>query len=294
MANAPSNRKRFILLALAFLAVLVAIGVLRLLPSIRAAGGNVPPVIDRVPPELPPEIGGDGLDVLLFSKTSGFRHEDAIPAAAASLERIAQSRGWRVFATENAAVFNDEQLARFDVLVANNTTGDNWTTAQKDAFVRWVEKAGGGAVGVHGALGTRYRYWNWYTDVLFLGRFTGHPMLPQFQEANVVIEDPDHPAMRHFGPVFVHEDEWYSFEKSARELGAHVLATLDEESYDPSAFGDDLGMGDHPIVWVACPGEGRVFYSALGHSAETYERPEHEKMLEGAVAWAGGLDGSCP
>ena len=145
---------------------------------------------------------------------------------------------------------------------------------------------------VHGALGTRYRYWNWYTDVLFLGRFVGHPMFPQFQEATVVIEDPDHPATRHLGPTLVHEDEWYTFEKSAREHGAHVLATLDETTYDPSAFGEDLSMGDHPIVWLRCVGRGRALYAAPGHQAAAYAEGEFAELLDGAVAWAMGLSGN--
>ena len=40
-------------------------------------------------------------------------------------------------------------------------------------------------------------------------------------------------------------------------------------------------------------GRGRAFYSALGHGAETYARPEHARMLEGAIAWAAGLEGDC-
>ncbi len=258
---------------------------------IAPALGYKDPVIDVVPPKLPPELDAAPLALLLFSKTSGFRHEDAIPAARASVEAVAVRNGWTVFATENAAVFNDEQLALFDVVFGNNITGDNWTEAQKQSFIRWSED-GGGFVGVHGAAGTRYRYWDWYTDSLLGGgRFIGHPTWPQFQEATVQIEDFDHEIVRHFPQRFTHTDEWYSFEKSAREGGAHVLATLDETSYDPGewAMGDD-----HPIVWIACPGRGRSFFSALGHTAETYARPDHEQMLEQAIVWAADRASPCP
>jgi type 1 glutamine amidotransferase len=276
---------------LAVLVLLAAVGgyvVLRILPAM--GGGE--PVIDTVPPELPADLAGE-LVILDFSKTAGFRHVEAIAAAHASLDEIAAARGWGVFRTENAAVFNAEQLARFDVVLGNNITGDNWTEAQKQAFIEWID-AGGGFVGIHGAAGTRYRYWDWYTDVLLGGgRFVGHPMFPQFQQATIHVEDPDHPAMAHWGERFEHSDEWYSFEQSARDAGSHVLATLDETTYEPKAFGKDLAMGDHPIIWTACPGAGRSFYSALGHSAETYARPEHAVMLEGAILWAAGRVGSC-
>ena len=279
------------LIAAFVVVVLVIVGV-RAWQLIAPALGWTSPVVDTVPPELPAGLERAPLAILHFSKTSGFRHREAIPAARASVEAVAKRNGWVVFATENAAVFSDELLARFDVVFGNNITGDNWTPEQKAAFIRWAE-AGGGFVGVHGAAGTRYRYWDWYTDVLLGGgRFIGHPVSPQFREARVHVEDTEHPTMSHFGASFLHTDEWYSFEASPRAAGSHVLATLDESTYEP---GEDLAMGDdHAIIWIACPGRGRSFYSALGHPAATYQKPEHERMLEAALAWAGQAGGACP
>ena len=111
-------------------------------------------------------------------------------------------------------------------------------------------------------------------------------------EATVVVEDTAHPTTSHLGPTFVHTDEWYSFEASARAAGSHVLATLDEATYEP---GEELSMGDdHPIIWIACPGEGRSFYSALGHRADSYTDPAIARMLEAALAWAGNRTQACP
>ena len=60
-------------------------------------------------------------------------------------------------------------------------------------------EGGGGFVGVHGAAGTRYRYWDWYTDELLAARFIGHPSSPQIQETPVQLEDRSHPATRCHG-----------------------------------------------------------------------------------------------
>ena len=267
-------------------------------------------VIDTVPPTLSETITSDltpaadsslevnpsppwAVKILLFSKTAGFRHEEAIPACRSSVLAIAARRGWKVFDTENAAVFNDEQLAHFDVIFGNNTTGDNWTENQKQAFIRYME-TGGGFVGVHGAAGTRYRFWDWYNDSLLRALFIGHPLFPQLQTAIVEVEDRAHPATRHLPRRWERIDEWYTFAQSPRELGVRVLATLDESSYSPKAIHQDLSMGDHPIVWSHCvAGRGRAFYSALGHSGEAYADPAHEAMLEGALEWAAGLKGDC-
>jgi type 1 glutamine amidotransferase len=285
--------RRLLWLVLLLAGASLAWAALRLGPALRAALGRQAPVFDARPPELPGDLGQGGrLAILLFSKTNGFRHAEAIPACERSLREIAAQRGWQVFATENAAVFDAALLARFRVLVSNNATGDNWSAPQREAFRGWIE-GGGGFVGVHGAAGTRYRFWDWYTDVLLRGRFVGHPVFPQLQPARVIVEDRAHPAMAHFGESFAHEDEWYTFERSARGPGVRVLARLDESSYRPRELWKSLAMGDHPVVWSHCPGAGRAFYSALGHGAATYARAEHARMLEGAIAWAAGLEGDC-
>jgi len=279
-----------VLLVLAFL----AFAAWRIWPSIRAARGGVPPVYDTVAPQLAPELFGPrspgDVRILLFSKTSGFRHAEAIPACERSVREIAARRGWRVFATENGAVFSDELLAHFDVVLGNNTTGDNWDLAQKTAFVQFVER-GGGFVGVHGAAGTRYEYWDWYKDTLIGARFIGHPVFPQLQDATVVVEDAAHPAISTLPARFTAHDEWYSFAASPRGR-VRVLATLDESSYSPRELFSSIAMGDHPVVWSHCIGRGRSFYSALGHTAAAYATKEHTALLEGALAWAAG-EGTC-
>ena len=76
-----------------------------------------------------------------------------------------------------------------------------------------------------------------------------------------------------------------------------MLIGVDESTYTRSLgwlglfMGNRLTMGEHPIVWSHCPGEGRALFSALGHQAASYDVPEHRALLEGAVAWAAGLHG---
>jgi hypothetical protein len=267
-------------------------GLAAALAWLGGCGAPRPLVVDRVPPELPPDFGGGAPAILIFSKTADYRHEDAIPACEAAVRAIAARRGWSVFATENAAVFNDAQLARVDVVVGNNATGDNWTDDQKAAFRRFVE-GGGGFVGVHGAGGTPAHFWDWYQGTLIGAHFLAHPALPDYQTATVVVEHRDHPATRHLGASWVREDEWYSFEENPRERGVLVLLSLDEKTYRPRQLWRDISMGDHPIAWSHCVGRGRSFFSALGHKGSYYAEPDHAVLIEGAIAWAAGLEGDC-
>lgn len=251
---------------------------------------------DTVAPELPSELARHA--VLIFTKTNSFRHKDGIAAGTKLLEEIAQRRGWDVFHTENGAVFNPEQLAAFDVVVFHNASGDTLNEAQEAAFQAWLE-AGGGWLGIHAAGDGSHAEWQWYQDTLIGGLFTAHVMGPQFQEARVVVEDASHPAAQKLPSEFTHTEEWYSWDESARAKGFHVILSIDESTYEPWArmFGGerDLRMGDHPVVWARCVGKGRAIYSALGHSTEAYSTAEHPLLIEGALAWAAGLEGDpCP
>ena len=128
--------------------------------------------------------------------------------------------------------------------------------------------------------------WPWYVNEIIRAQFTMHPVRPQLQRAVVKMEDRDHPATAHLEAQWAHTDEWYSFAASPRQHGAHVLGTVDEFTYDPQRW----AMGeDHPVIWSHEQVGGRVFYSALGHTAETYRDPAYRQLLEGAIRWTGGL-----
>ena len=242
---------------------------------------------ETVAPELPAELPGPS--VLIFSKTNGFRHSEAIDAGLPALKQLAKERGWSVFATENGAVHQPEILERFDAIVWFQVSGDVLDEAQRAALLARIEE-GAGFLGVHGTGGDPAYDWPEHPGTLIRAQFVGHPMGPQFQEATVRIEAPDHPVMRHLESAWVRTDEWYSFEASPRGEGVQVLATLDESTYTPQmkiAFIDrDLRMGDdHPIVWTHCIGKGRALFSAMGHMEAAYTEAAHLTFLAEAVDW---------
>ena len=248
---------------------------------------------DKDAPKLP-ELNHPA--ILIFSKTNGFRDGDQIATANAALEKIAKDKGWTSFPTENAAVFNAAQLAKFKAVIWNSTSGDVLTPEQRRAFKSWLE-AGGGFVGLHGAGGDPSYIWKWYVEELIGAQFIGHTLSPQFQKGRLVIEDQNHPATKGLGAEWVREEEWHSFDRSVRAKGDRVLVTLDESSYSPREkipflVDKDLSMGkDHPVVWTHCVGNGRAFYSALGHRADSYAEPKHLAMISGAISWAAGIEG---
>lgn len=242
---------------------------------------------DSEPPELPDTI--ERPSMLVFDKITGFRDAPSVDAAQAAFERMAQARGWGLFRTDNAAIFNPRDLRRFDVVVWNNVSGDALTIDQRAAFRSWIEQ-GGGFAAIHGSAGDPVYFWDWYIDTLIGARFLEHTGQPHFQAARVVIDDPESWIVRGIGPDWTMTEEWYSFKSNPRTAGAHVLATLDETTYDPiSRRGEDLRMGDHPIAWTRCVKNGRSFYTAIGHRPESYVEPHSAILLERGIAWAMGI-----
>ncbi|MPR34904.1 ThuA domain-containing protein [Salmonirosea aquatica] len=242
------------------------------------------PVFDTERPADPGSIGPKG--VLVFTKTNGFRHEDSILAGPAKYKEIAPKKGWDVVTTENGAFFNDDYLSRFKVVVFHCTTGDVLTPEQQAAFEKFVTQ-GGGYVGIHSAADTEYE-WDWY-DRLLGTHFRDHSIFPHTPIATVVTEIKTHPATVHLPDNFRRADEWYNYKRSVRGVaGIQVLLSLDENSYD---VGETKGMGkDHPISWVNQIGQGRVFYTGMGHTAETFEEPLSLLHIVKAIEWAGKFD----
>ena len=242
---------------------------------------------DEVAPALPEDLGRPA--VLVFSKTNGFRHGEAIDAGLPVFEAIAEKRGWSLFATENGAVHTPELLDRFDAIVWFNVSGDVLSEDQRAALLARLE-AGAGFVGLHGTGGDPSYEWEDHPGRLVRAQFIGHPMGPQFQEGTVHVEATEHPVMQGIGPTWTRVEEWYSFEASPRGEGVEVLATLDESTYVPrmkiAVIDRDLRMGgDHPIIWSHCIGRGRAVYSALGHQADAYAEPLHLRLIEQSIAW---------
>src|SRR5690349_15184345 len=118
--------------------------------------------------------------VLVFSKTTGFRH-DSIPQGIAAIEALGAEHGFAVDSTEDAARFTDAALARYQVVAFLNTTGDILNAGEKAAFERYV-RSGGGFVGIHSASDTEYG-WPWYGRLVGTW-FASHP---QIQRATVHI-----------------------------------------------------------------------------------------------------------
>ena len=203
--------------------------------------------------------GEPEVDVLVFSRTTSYRHAEAIEAGQAVLERR-----FGAVLTEDPARFSDDGLRDVDVVVLLQTNGPGVLRGeQRAAFERWV-RGGGGAVAVHAAANAD-RDWPFYGELLGGARFESHRRGP-LQREDVVVGH--HPATEGLPRRWARRDEWYRFDP---EPVADVVATVD---------------GD-PMAWATTIGRGRAFYTALGHAGAAWAEPLYRRHVFAAVEWAG-------
>ena len=239
-------------------------------------------------------------NVLVYSQAKEWVHEDAILGAKEMLTQLSQQNDWNLTISDEALIYNFKQLALFDVVVWNNVTGNTLNPKQRLAFKNYLEN-GGGFVWLHGS-GDSSSSWDWYYDEVIRARFSHHPMVPQFQVGTLNKECPENfPECKELPIRWDQEEEWYVFYDSPRKKGAHILYTLDETNTVMSGVLEDgtledkeFGMPeDHPIVWYNCVGEGKAFYSALGHKGHYYKSPNYHQLFTEAINWAGKPEIKC-
>jgi hypothetical protein len=238
--------------------------------------------------------------VLLLTKSGGFQHgpvteKDGQPSLVENVLRgVLADQGMQLDATKDASRINADNLANYK-LVIFYTQGD----LDKDgldhappmgpdgmqALNDWIAK-GGGFMGFHSATDTSRPVKaddpaTPYTAMIG-GAFKSHGA--QFTGAVRVI-DPKHPAIASVPDGFTIKDEWYVFTHLDTK-NMHVLAMLDPG--DERAKQEQYNIPNYPVVWCKAQGDGRIFYSAMGHREDVWENPTFLKMTADAIQWATG------
>lgn len=262
--------------------------------------------------------------VLVVTTTVGFRHS-SIPTAEKILGELAQKSG--AFTVDYARVdVNDPQyrgsdgkpdkakfepvvravlaekmslaaLQKYDAVVFANTTGD-LPLPDPQGFVDWV-KSGKGFIGIHSAADTfnataRTAGFRPYVEMLGAEFKTHGPQV----SVDAINQDRDCAACRHLPATWTVFDEIYQM-NSFERTKVHGLLTLDQHPNNKTP-------GDYPIAWMKEFGQGRVFYTSLGHREDIWEpnspdqkggfknTPEvalaYQQHLLGGIRWAVGLE----
>lgn len=238
--------------------------------------------------------------VLVFWRCEGFIHT-SIPFGNHALEQIAEQTGaFSVDLADEYEVFTEENLAQYDAILFNNTTHLDPDEEQRAAILGFVE-SGKGIVGLHAAADN---FGNWDEGIALIGGiFNGHPWTAGGTWA-FKLDDPDHAlnaAFREKG--FWHKDEiyWYKPENFQGRERLRVLLSLDmskaknAEPLNKEKFKDMVAGPaediDVPVSWVREIGEGRLFFTNLGHNDLTFANTTVlQHMLDGIQYALGDLE----
>ncbi|WP_229796469.1 ThuA domain-containing protein [Thermomonas carbonis] len=225
-----------------------------------------------------PEPVASPLRILVFTRTSGWRH-DSIPVAIETLRELGGEAGLQVEHSEDPMQFDADTLSRYRAVVFANTTLDVLDVAQQQAFERFVG-AGGGYIGIHSAADTEYD-WAWYGELVG-ARFDSHP--PGLQASPLRFEAGHALAGTEGWQV---RDELYNYRRNPR---AHVdvIASADESTYAGGTMG-----ADHPIAWCHTRLGGRAWYTGLGHDIPLYADPRFRAHLSRGLRYATGQSDDC-
>jgi type 1 glutamine amidotransferase len=186
--------------------------------------------------------------------------------------------GWQEALTGAfARAFSAESLAGFDGVMFVNTTGD-LPVPDLAAFLDWV-KSGKSFVGIHGATGT-FKSSDDFSDFIG-GIFAGHPWTADAEHAFVVHES-SHRLTAMFPPRFRWQDEIYQYDGRFKPENVRVLLSLDMPASNPRE------PWHVPVSWVRDYGQGRLFYTSLGHNDATWREERFQKHLLEGIAWSLG------
>lgn len=233
---------------------------------------------------------------------NGYQH-DSISHALATIERL----GWQsgvydtfirtdsqlitrqpvVFPANMGIAAGAAPLARnlnyFDAIFFFGVREIDLTPSQRADLLAFVRE-GKGFVAAHSSI-TSFFSWPEF-GTLIGGRFDEHPW--DIVEARVIVDDRTFPATRHLPPSFVIQDEHYQIKDFSRDK-MRILARLDPAALDLKQPLVHRRDGDFPIAWAKTYGQGRVFYSTLGHDPESWDNPMVSTMYFEGLKWALGL-----
>lgn len=221
-----------------------------------------------------------------FRTGRGFGFHHAVTDHTAQvLQEIGKETGaFTVDVTQDAhATLNATNLRRYDAVVFYTTGELPLTPQEQKDFMNWV-KAGHGVVGIHCATDTNYNWPEWHE--MLGGTFNDHPWHAGSNLA-VINVDPKFPSQRQWPKEFQWTDEFYQF-KNWDKNKVHVLLRLDPKKLDMTRPGIKRTDGYFANAWVKYWGKGRIFYTALGHDARSWDDPAFRKQVEMGVRWADG------
>jgi uncharacterized protein len=242
---------------------------------------------------------------LFLTQSMGFKHgpvtrgKETLAPAEIAMTQLGQQTGlFDLHCTQDAAAdITKENLKNYDIVMFYTTLDLPISPSDLDYFINdWLKQKGHGFVGFHSATDTYHdneTYWQ-----MIGATFVSHPWTAD-KVVTIDVLDTEHPASRPFGHEFKIKDEIYRYRHWQPDK-VRVLTSLNMEKCLPLLKKGNLqqyltqrtGKEPYsmPIAWVKDWGQGKVFYTNLGHNPETWTNKTFLKSVEGGIRWIRGLE----
>jgi type 1 glutamine amidotransferase len=188
----------------------------------------------------------------------------------AILEPELSTRGFQCTVRDSLDALLEKDLPAFDLVQVNWTMGE--LPAENTKRLSEAVRAGTGLAGIHGGMGDAFRG-NIDFEWMVGGHFLGHPHVGPYA---VRLSRPAHPVCHGLPARFDYESEQY-----------YLMVDPAVEVLAETTYARPEGEVAMPVAWTRRWGEGRVFYSALGHDPKEYRpgSPALQLALQG-FEWA--------
>jgi type 1 glutamine amidotransferase len=210
-----------------------------------------------------------------------------LPAQNYALEQMGKRTGaYEVVVSNDIQMFRPDRLAQFDAICFCNSLGVLFDDAELKKSLMDFVAGGKGIVGIHDAVAT-FVQWPQYDQWPEFGRMMGgteNGGHPWDGELAIKVDDAASPLTAMFGGQrFAIRDQPFQLQEPTIRDRLHVLMSIDVERMPAARRINAARAGDKdfPVSWLKRHGEGRVFFSSLGHSDFAFWNP---KVLEHFLA----------
>lgn len=275
---------------------------------------------------------GKGKKILFFTRSGDFPHPvvtrkapEELAFAEKVFKDVLTAQGYDVTVSKDGTLFNPDKIGQWDVFAfyttgrltdaggarGNSDQTPGMTVEGKAALFKAIQ-AGKGFMGFHSASDTFHsdkrdellRPANAPATVdpyiaMLGGEFTRHGAQ---QKSMIRVASPGFAGM---GDLKDYEmtEEWYALANI--DPGMHVILVQDTSTMiRPNGQPEAMYKRDpYPCTWAKKFGQGRVFYTSMGHREDVWTNEIFQKVLKSGIGWTSGnieaatpsnLEKACP
>lgn len=210
--------------------------------------------------------------LIVFGGWDGHEPEKCADIAA----NILKKEGFEVETSNKLdAYLNEKKMMALSLVIPVWTMGS--ISAEQEKGLLNAVRSGAGVAGWHGGMGDAFRQ---NTEYQFMtgGQWVAHPGGIVDYTVNIIKRDD--PITRGLSDFKMHSEQYYMHVDPGNEV---LVTTTFTGEHDGVHWIKGTVM---PVVWKRRYGEGKIFYSSLGHVAADFDVPEVKEIIRRGMLWA--------